>query len=91
VLFLRSHALDDGLDNGLSLTHFFRVYRSVDAVVEGPHLILCDDAFSSEAANAVPDVELRSFEGLDRPVAGDDIVAGLCCDLDDAGSHRAGP
>lgn len=37
----------------------------------------------------VADVELGLFEGMDGEVAGDDLVAGLGGELNDAGAHRA--
>jgi hypothetical protein len=62
----------------------------VDAVIGGLCLLFGDDAFARETREAVPDVELRPLEGLDRVVAGDHRETGLRRDLDDAGAHRAG-
>src|SRR5215211_2246828 len=63
--FFRFYTLDDDLDRRLRPGHFFRIDCPMDAAVGVLPLLFGDDASLGEATQAVPDVELRLFEGLD--------------------------
>ena len=62
----------------------------MDAVVVLLGFAFGEGAAFGEAGEAVADLELGAFEGLDGLVAGYDLVPCLGGELDDARAHRAG-